>query len=237
MLYIGTAAWAIPKTSEALFPKAGSQLERYARVFPAVEINSSFYRPHRRATYERWAASVPDTFRFSVKVPKTITHVQRLRDADDVLATFLDACTGLGDKLGALLVQLPPSLVFEPDVEVFFVRLRERFGGRVAFEPRHASWFEDEAALAMLDCHGIARVAADPPRHARDGAPGGFRGFHYMRLHGTPRVYYSAYLPNALEGLADTLKNSEVDTWCIFDNTALGHATTDALTVLDDSCV
>jgi uncharacterized protein YecE (DUF72 family) len=71
---IGTAAWSIPKKHAAPFPTAGSHLERYAAVFNAAEINSSFYRPHRAATYERWAASVPDDFRFAVKVPKAITH-------------------------------------------------------------------------------------------------------------------------------------------------------------------
>ncbi len=78
---IGTAGWSIPKEHAAAFPAEGSHLQRYAQVFGAVEINSSFYRPHRRTTYERWAASVPEAFRFAVKVPKTITHEHRLRAA------------------------------------------------------------------------------------------------------------------------------------------------------------
>jgi uncharacterized protein YecE (DUF72 family) len=69
-IYVGTAGWSVPKEHAAAFPVEGSHLERYAQVFGAVEINSSFYRPHRRTTYERWAASVPETFQFAVKVPR-----------------------------------------------------------------------------------------------------------------------------------------------------------------------
>jgi len=76
-------------------------LERYARVLNAAEINSSFYRPHARATYERWASRVPESFRFSVKMPKTITHEQRLSGVRGQLDQFLAEAGGLGGKLGA----------------------------------------------------------------------------------------------------------------------------------------
>ena len=107
---IGCAGWSIPKEHGDRFPEEGTHLARYAARFPAVEINSSFYKPHRPTTYARWAASVPADFRFSVKVPKVATHERRLVDADDVLDSFLAEATQLGDKLGPLLVQLPPSL-------------------------------------------------------------------------------------------------------------------------------
>src|SRR5687768_16375503 len=109
---IGCAGWSLPRDSWPQFPETGTHLQRYAQRLNAVEINSSFYRPHQPATYERWAASVPAGFRFSVKVPKTITHESRLRSCDALLASFLAQATGLGDKLGCLLVQLPPSLAF-----------------------------------------------------------------------------------------------------------------------------
>src|SRR5919106_6889056 len=95
---IGTAGWSIPKEHAAPFPATGSHLERYASVFNAVEINSSFYRPHRPATYERWAASVPEGFRFAVKIPKAITHERRLNEAGDHLDRFLSEAQGLGSK-------------------------------------------------------------------------------------------------------------------------------------------
>ena len=100
---IGTAGWSIPKEHAAAFPVAGSHLERYGAVFNAVEINSSIYRPHRTATYERWAASVPEDFRFAIKVPKAITHERRLKDVGDLLYRFLSEAGGLGPKLGQLV--------------------------------------------------------------------------------------------------------------------------------------
>jgi uncharacterized protein YecE (DUF72 family) len=76
--FIGTAGWAIGKVAAAHFPEEGSGLERYASVFPAVEINSSFHRPHQSSTWQRWREAVPDHFRFSVKIPKTVSHEQKL---------------------------------------------------------------------------------------------------------------------------------------------------------------
>jgi uncharacterized protein YecE (DUF72 family) len=85
---IGCAGWNIPKEAAAAFPPAGSHLERYAAVFPVVEINSSFYKPHQPKTYARWADSVPPDFRFAVKVPRAITHDAAMRDIDELLARF-----------------------------------------------------------------------------------------------------------------------------------------------------
>src|SRR5438067_5165479 len=106
---VGCAGWGIHKDVAGRFPPEGSQLERYAAVFPAVEINSSFYRPHQPATYARWAASVPPGFRFSVELPKAISHEARLRDADALLDRFAFEVNHLGAKLGCVLVQLPPK--------------------------------------------------------------------------------------------------------------------------------
>src|SRR5690349_20087775 len=115
-VYVGCAGWSIPKEHAGLFPAAGSHLERYAARFAAVEINSSFYRPHRPGTYARWAATVPEGFRFAVKMPREITHRRRLVGAVELLDRFLDEARALGDKLGPLLVQLPPKLTFAGDV-------------------------------------------------------------------------------------------------------------------------
>ena len=159
---IGCAGWTIPKEAAAPFPEAGSHLERYAAQFPAVEINSSFYRPHRPQTYARWAASVPADFRFSVKLPRAITHDARLRDPDEALDRFLLEAGELGTKLGCVLVQLPPSAAFESDVvRDFLPRLRARFPCMLALEGRHRTWF-GEAATDALREHGVTRVFADP---------------------------------------------------------------------------
>lgn len=112
-IVIGTAGWSIPLTEAVRFPAEGSSLERYAARFRGAEINSSFHRPHRRSTWERWAASVPDGFRFSVKLPRTITHQHKLVGCGELLRTHLAEASLLGDKLAVHLVQLPPSLTFD----------------------------------------------------------------------------------------------------------------------------
>jgi uncharacterized protein YecE (DUF72 family) len=230
---IGTAAWSIPKEHATPFPEAGSHLERYGAVLNAVEINSSFYRPHRTATYGRWAASVPESFRFAVKIPKAITHERRLKDAGDLLDRFLSEAGGLGPKLGPLLVQLPPSLSFQAGIaDRFLTELRSRVPGSIVCEPRHSSWFTPEVET-LLDELRIARVAADPAAVAGANEPGGWRGLSYYRLHGSPRIYYSAYSAEYLAAIAEVLAKGAaagVETWCIFDNTAAFAATGDALT-------
>jgi len=173
-IFIGTAAWAVPKQYDDAFPSEGSHLVRYASRFDGVEINSSFYRPHRLSTYQRWAADVPDHFRFAVKMPKTITHEGRLSDVDEPLQRFLGEIAGLGPKLGPVLVQLSPNLKFDPTVVRPFVeRLRASFAGDVVWEPRHASWFTADVDAFLVD-QRIARVAADPKPHPVSGAPGGW---------------------------------------------------------------
>jgi len=233
MIHIGTAAWNIPKDHATAFPVTGSHLERYSAVFNAVEINSSFYRPHRATTYERWAASVPADFRFAVKLPKAITHEHRLKDAAGLLDRFLSEVSGLGSKLGPLLVQLPPSLRFEDGIADSFLRgLRGRVESPIVCEPRHGSWFTPTVE-ALLNELRIARVAADPAPVSGAGEPGGWRGLSYYRLHGSPKIYYSAYSPEHLEGISERLTGdaaAAIETWCIFDNTAAFAATGDALT-------
>ena len=231
-LRIGTAGWGLPRVWRAEFPPEGSYLERYAARFTAVEINSSFYRQHRRAVYERWAAAVPPAFCFAVKVPRAITHDQALVSADVLLEVFLEEAAGLGDRLGPLLVQLPPSLAFlADDAEEFFETLRRLHDGPVACEPRHESWF-GATADRLMRRHRVARVAADPARVPAAAEPGGDPGLVYHRLHGSPRIYWSDYEPERIASLAEALRRAAapgVDRWCIFDNTTLGAATGNAL--------
>lgn len=231
-IVIGTAGWSIPSRDAALFPTEGSALERYATRFGGAEINSSFYRPHRRSTWERWAASVPGSFRFSVKAPKSITHQQKLLDCADFLAAHIEEVGALGDKLAIHLVQLPPSLAFdEPAADRFFGSFRGATDKHIVCEPRHASWFEP-AAGALLERHRVARVAADPARVPEAAVPGGWRGITYFRLHGSPVIYRSSYEDEALEAYAAALLAAPGEAWCIFDNT-LGGATLNALDLIE----
>ncbi|HEX9220175.1 MAG TPA: DUF72 domain-containing protein [Gemmatimonadaceae bacterium] len=233
-VHLGCAGWNIPREYSRRFPNAGTHLQRYATVFNTTEINSCFYRPHRFTTYERWAASVPEDFRFAVKLPKAITHEARLVGAAPALERFLGETSGLGTKRGPVLIQLPPSFAFDPGpADSFFTELRERHEGDAVFEPRHETWFTDEVEL-LLRKHRIARVAADPACVPAAAEPGGYERLLYLRLHGSPRAYYSAYSTTTLESVARFVEDKAtrgISTWCIFDNTALGAATGDALTV------
>ncbi|TPM27907.1 DUF72 domain-containing protein [Mesorhizobium sp. B2-3-4] len=232
--FIGTAGWGIPTRYRDDFPQPGSHLERYSRHFPIVEIDTSFYKPHRRETYECWARSVPEHFRFAVKIPKAVTHERRLADCDTPAESFLQEVEGLGAKLGVLLVQLPPSLSFEPDVAgSFFDMMGKRTQTRLACEPRHPSWFEAEAEALLAD-RRIARVAADPAPVPAAAAPGGWPGLAYFRWHGAPRVYYSDYDAESLARVGRQVAAaaaSGAEVWGIFDNTANGHALGNALAV------
>lgn len=235
LIRVGCAGWSLPRERQAEFGAGASHLQRYATRLDATEINSSFHRRHAPWVWRRWADAVPADFRFSVKLPKEITHERRLVECAQPLAAFLSDARLLGPKLGCLLVQLPPSLAFDPNVAPAFLgELRARHEGDVALEPRHASWFAPKAD-ALLVAHRIARVLADPVRHEAGGWPGGWPELVYLRLHGSPRVYYSSYEPALLQALARRIaQEAEAGrtVWCIFDNTASGAAAGNALDLL-----
>ena len=235
-IVIGTAGWSLSRTDQESFPPDGTHLERYAAAFDGAEINASFHRPLRRELYEKWASAVPGSFSFSVKVPRTITHDARLEDVHRPLAAFLDQAAGLGAKHGCVLVQLPPSLAYDAQVAGdFLATMRALHRGPVVLEPRHPTWFGHEAARLLAN-HGVARVAADPARVPEAAVPGADARVVYYRLHGSPRIYWSAYAPAYLDRLAaelvDASRTAE-QVWCIFDNTASGAAIPDAMALVD----
>lgn len=231
-LRIGTAGWSVPSQYAGELPSGGSHLQRYARRFVAAEINSSFHRSHQSKTYERWAQSTPKSFRFSVKVPKTMTHERHLAGCGELLDGFAEEVAGLGGKLGVLLVQLPPKLTLEKRVAgSFFRALRRRIDVPIACEPRHASWFTPDAGDWLAE-RGVARVAADPAPVPEGRKPGGWSGLAYYRWHGSPRIYYSDYDAAALAQLRKQLDEQVkrgVPTWCFLDNTASSAALGNAL--------
>lgn len=223
----GTAGWNIPKICAQRFPGEGSHLERYSAELPGVEINSSFYRDHLPKTYARWRAEVPAGFLFAVKLFQRFTHEQRLAVDSGQLAETAAGILELKEKLGALLVQLPPSLGYEPAVaERFWQELRKHFQGPVAFEPRHRSWLVPRARDQLLS-FGISKVRADPePCPVARPEDWEARGFRYFRLHGSPEMYRSNYEDSYLQKVARALVPGS---WCIFDNTTFGHAWNNAL--------
>ena len=238
-LRIGTAGWSIPRASSASFEFVGTHLQRYSSVYCCCEINSSFHRPHAFATYAKWRNSTPGNFRFAVKLPKTITHTLKLRDARAPVVAFLEQTGGLREKRGPILVQLPPSLSFDASVAIpFFDLVRSVYDGALVCEPRHATWFSSEVA-ALLTQYRISRVAADPPTVPDAAVPGGWSGLAYFRLHGSPRMYWSRYEVSAVTALAAAVHRAAAasEVWCIFDNTASGAAIDNALELHRLTCL
>ena len=237
VIYVGCAGWNLPPHEKHRFPASGSHLARYAGCFSAVEINSSFKQAHRGETYARWAASVPAGFRFSVKFPKVITHERRLKNVRKMLTPFIESVTQLRDKLGALLLQLPPSFEFNRRLTTsFFKLLRSMHRGTVVLEPRHATWFHAKA-VDLCKAFGIGYVVADPAPVEGADALEAWTDIVYFRLHGSPRMYFSSYSAGYLESLAARLDKAAargIPVWCIFDNTGMGTATGNACDLMDN---
>lgn len=227
MTFICTAGWSIPKTVKDRFPQEGSGIARYAAVFNGVEINSTFNRRHKAATFARWAGAVPDGFRFAVKIPKEITHVRAMKDVGAPFETFLEDVAPLGKKRGPLLCQLPPSFSFDMDgIRHAFDAMRNLDSGPIVIEARHKSWASGKAN-ALLSEYALDRVLADP---ALVWPTDDFNQPRYVRLHGKPKIYFSSYTRAEIAAFSKLLAP---DSWCVFDNTASGAAIEYALTMLE----
>jgi uncharacterized protein YecE (DUF72 family) len=228
---IGIAGWSIPAEQRAFFPEGGSHLERYAEVFDCVEINSSFYRDHQPKTYRRWAETTPPGFRFAVKLYRLFTHDRRLTAPYDGLAETTEGFLELGEKLGAVLVQLPPSQELEPrTASAFFRELRRYVRAPIVLEPRHTTWSGDLADRILRE-HDISRVQADPERCPTDFSRTA-NAIAYRRLHGTPVVYRSSYEAPYLRRVADEVRAEQergAEPWIIFDNTTFGFSIENAI--------
>ena len=149
----------------------------------------------------------------------------------------MSAIAELGDKLGALLLQLPPSFEFERRrAAAFFKLLRGMHTGTVVLEPRHATWFHAKA-VDLCKAFGIGYVVADPAPVEGAAALEAWTDIVYFRLHGSPRMYFSSYSAEYLESLAARLNEVAargIPVWCIFDNTGMGTATGNACDLVDN---
>ncbi|GAB1691326.1 DUF72 domain-containing protein [Krasilnikovia sp. M28-CT-15] len=238
VLQIGTSGfqyrdWRPPRDGDAtgyLYPAGLPQrlwLEHYARQFGTVEINNAFYRLPERATFQQWRERTPADFVVAVKMSRYLTHIRRLREPAEPVARFLSRADALGDKLGPVLLQLPPNLRADP------AALDETLGRfpahvRVAVEPRHESWFTPEIR-DLLTRHGAALCWAD--RNGRPVTPLWVTaGFGYLRLHegrADPRPRYGrAALASWLDRIAQRLGG--LPTYVYFNNDPGGAAVIDA---------
>ena len=229
MIYVGTAAWSIPKIAAEHFPIFGSHLERYSLRLDAVEINSSFYKDHTEKSYRKWANSTPEYFRFSVKLNKRFTHDCNLDINEIDLIENLTTISVLGEKWGALLLQFPKNIEFNfLKMEIFYKAIRKVFLGPVAIEARNLTWMCKESR-ELLNLFNISKVSADPERCPFDHDS----QIKYYRLHGNPETYKSNYDEEYLNNLYEEMSNAKCDIWCIFDNTVFGHATKNAVMIKD----
>jgi uncharacterized protein YecE (DUF72 family) len=181
-LHVGTSGYSYKEWKGSFYPEtlaAGDMLRFYAERLPAVEINNTFYRLPTESVLATWARQVPDTFRFALKASRRITHIKRLTEVDDETSYLLRTAGALGQRLGAILFQLPPHLRKDlPRLERFLDLVAAR--ARSAFEFRHPSWF-DEDVFASLRRHGAALCVAD----AADGPESDLvdtAAFGYLRL-------------------------------------------------------
>jgi uncharacterized protein YecE (DUF72 family) len=181
-LYVGTSGYSYKEWKGSFYPEDLSpkrMLNYYGQQFRTVEINNTFYRMPQRSVLEAWAADVPAEFRFVLKAPQRITHIQRLRATDDSLEYLFDTATALGERLGPLLFQLPPNLKKDAGRLRQFLALLPK-QRRVAFEFRHESWFDDET-LGLLRDHQASLCIAE----AEDGVDVPFvstADWGYLRL-------------------------------------------------------
>jgi uncharacterized protein YecE (DUF72 family) len=258
---IGTSGWLYPPWRGEFYPRGLAhrrELEYLSRQVDSVEINGSFYALQRPSSYQAWREQTPDDFVFAVKGGRFITHMKRLNDIAAPLANFFaSGVLALGDKLGPMLWQLPPTLAYDPDLLAAFFDLLprttaaaaelagrhdERLAGRAwtstdadrpvrhALEVRHAS-FTDPAFPDLLRAHGIGLVIADAaaqwPYLEHVTAD-----FAYVRLHGGTELYASGYPDHELDTWARRIRGwteQGIDAYAYFDNDMKVKAPRDAM--------
>jgi len=183
VLYVGTSGWQYRDWRENFYParlRTADWLTHYARAFPVVEVNSTFYSLPTTAAVGRWVDQTPPEFLFAVKASRYLTHVRRLREPAEPVQRFFDRLGALGPKLGPVLVQLPPTLTADPTLLDEMLSAVPS-GRRVAVEPRHPSWFSD-GVHDVLARHGAVLCAAD--RRSRVLGPlWDSADWAYVRLH------------------------------------------------------
>src|SRR3954470_5844649 len=203
-IHVGCSGW-VYRHWKGIFYSEGLPQKRwfdhYAAHFDTVEINASFYRLPLASTFEAWREKAPPGFRYAVKVNRFITHMKKLIDCDEAVDRFIALARPLGETLGPLLYQLPPSLHKNLErLDTFLLRLPRDLEQVVEF--RHKSWY-DEDVLALLDCHGMGFVVHDlkglvVPRRARGRTA-------FVRFHGAEGKYWGRYSDEALLEWTDWL--------------------------------
>jgi uncharacterized protein YecE (DUF72 family) len=234
-VHVGTSGWSYDHWDGVLYPPgtpSRDRLAHYVRRFGTVELNASFYRWPRTATFASWRRRLPPGFQLSVKAPRGLTHAKRLYAPETWVGRLTECWHELGDRRAVLLVQLPPTQARDDARLDFFLGLLPDWV-RVAVEFRHPSW-HDEAVYDLLERHGAAYCVmsgAGLPCVLRATAP-----FVYVRLHGPDDAHlYAGSYPDAdLRWWADRIgewARDGRDVYAYFNNDGHGHAVRNAQTL------
>lgn len=233
MILVGTSGWQYRDWRGRFYPAGLPQrrwLEHYADAFATVEINNAFYRLPERSTFEQWRSRTPDDFCIAVKMSRFLTHIRRLRTPEEPVARFLDRASGLGDRLGPVLLQLPPNLRADPAT---LDQTLARFppGVRVAVEPRHPSWWTEDTRRVLTD-RDAALCWAD--RRSRPITPlWRTTTWGYLRMHEGRATPWPRYGGTSLRSWVERIRRAfgEQDpVYVYFNNDPGGAAIVDAST-------
>lgn len=246
-ILIGTSGWVYKAWHKKFYPpKEKNFLKYYSEHFLTVEINNSFYKIPTKEVFKKWHEESSDSFTFSVKLNRYITHIARFEETYDTTEKFLKNCSELKEKLGPILVQLPPFFPFKPErLESFFKDTKEILGEmgikvRFALEPRHWSWFKKEniaKTLKILKKYNATPVYAHSDKFL-DYEPDIVLPlkFVYIRLHGPKKFTASQYRAELLKPWAEKIKKwSEEgkDVYLYFNNDIHGYAIDDSKILKD----
>lgn len=238
-ILIGTSGWTYPSWKGTFYPEdlpSARFLEFYTKRFPTTEVNYSFYHLPRPATYQKWAAQVPEGFVFAVKASRLITHTKRLTGVEDPWRVFLQNAQSLEACLGPILFQFPASFRCDHARLAEFLKMARTVAPgadrlRLVFEFRHESWFSDEV-YSLLRSHGAALCSADSNKYPRREVT--TASFVYFRFHGRTRLFASDYtkaeLAEEAKKMRRLLKEGQ-DVYVYFNNDAEGHAVANARTL------
>ncbi len=224
MIRIGTSGWNYKHWKNIFYPEGTPQrkwLEYYSKKLDTVEVNATFYRLPSKSTFEGWRNRTPDGFIWSVKAPREITHIKRLKDIDKPLKEFLGRAEALGNKLGPILFQLPPGLKLDMALAMdFFEQIKDiRFP---VIEARNRSWFNDNLFDALKSYNVALCISHSSGRFPFTESI--TSDFIYIRLHGPGKLYASSYNDDELQMWATKITEWNKPTFVYFNNDFNGYA-------------
>jgi uncharacterized protein YecE (DUF72 family) len=233
--FIGTSGWHYDDWRGRFYPEKLPKekwLEFYARHFPTVELNNTFYRLPSETAFGRWYDASPDSFTYAVKVSRFITHIKRLKDCDEPITNFMSRVRLLKEKLGPLLYQLPPGLHRDDTTLTTFLEKLPRDLKHV-IEFRHRSWLVDEV-FDILRQYNVGLCVFDMPGLTSPQVA--TADFAYVRFHGSGSLYSSCYTDEELAGWAAKiagLAGNPGSVYIYFNNDVAGYALQNASTIRD----